>query len=119
MSELLDQLHAAAHQRGQTGSGEDRATFATAAPFASRTGRRRMVLSMPPAGAAGGAKGGEAMWQRPDHSAISTEEAFNLWQEGEHIVEHPWYQQRRDDYERAITATLAHLNAHTTVRELV
>ena len=34
-------------------------------------------------------------------------------------MEHPWYQQRRDDYERAITATLAHLNAHTTVRELV
>jgi hypothetical protein len=59
------------------------------------------------------------MWQRPDHSAISTEEAFSLWQEGEHIVEHPWYQQRRDGYERAITATLARLAAHTTVRALV
>ena len=59
------------------------------------------------------------MNQGPDHSAISTEEAFTLWQEGEHIVEHPWYQQRRDDYERAIAATLARLSAHTTVRELV
>jgi hypothetical protein len=59
------------------------------------------------------------MNQRPDRGALSTEEAFNLWREGEHIVEHPWYQQRRDDYEWAITETLAYLEDHETVRELL
>jgi hypothetical protein len=49
----------------------------------------------------------------------SVEQAFALWREGEQIVEHPWYQQRRDDYERAITATLGRLRGHTTVRELL